>query len=78
MTEALDSPKKRPESEEERLKRERTEAEGRKLMQESIEEVLKGPVSERAGEPTLNVQEGQEPENEPVSQELADLLQGVK
>jgi hypothetical protein len=54
--------------------RKRTEEEGRKLMKESIEKVLKGPASERAGDKTLNVQEGQEPKKERDSQELTDLL----
>jgi hypothetical protein len=84
MTEALDSPDKEPERDEDhletkgelerlrqpnmeaerlqeeteadRLKRKRTEQEGRKLMEESIEKVLKGPASERAGDKTFNVQ----------------------
>jgi hypothetical protein len=66
------------ETEAERSKRERTEQEGRKMVQESGEKVFKGPASERAGDNTLNIQEGQEPEKEPASQELADLLQGVR
>jgi hypothetical protein len=47
------------ESEEDRLKRQRTKPEGRKLMQESIVKVLKGAVPERTDEEMLNVQEGQ-------------------
>jgi hypothetical protein len=66
------------ETEAERLKREKTEQEGRKMVQESVEKVLKTTVSEHAkGEP-LNVQEGQEPEREPASQELTDMLKGVR
>jgi hypothetical protein len=61
-----------------RLTREQTEQEGRKMVQESVEKVLKRPASARAESKTLNVQEGQEPEKEPESQELTDLLKGVR
>jgi hypothetical protein len=66
------------ETEAERLKWERTEQEGRKMVQESVEKVLKGPASARAKSKTLNVQEGQKPEKESESQELTDLLKGVR
>jgi hypothetical protein len=62
----------------ERLKRKQTEQEGKKMVQESVEKVLKKPASARAGSKTLNVQEGQEPKKEPESQELTDLLKGVR
>jgi hypothetical protein len=48
------------------------------MVQESVEKVSKKPASERAESKTLNVQEGQEPEKEPESQELTDLLRGVR
>jgi hypothetical protein len=66
------------ETEAERLKREHTEQERRKMVQESVEKVLKGPASARAESKTLNVQEGQEPEKEPESQELTEQLKGVR
>jgi hypothetical protein len=62
----------------EHLKREQTEHEGKKMVQESVEKVLKRPASARAGSKTLNAQERQEPEKEPESQELTDLLKGVQ
>jgi hypothetical protein len=65
------------ETEAERLKREQTAQEGRKMVRESVERVLKGPALARAESRTLNAQEGQEPEKEPESQELTEQLKGV-
>jgi hypothetical protein len=66
------------ETEAERLKREQTEQEGRKMVQESVQKVLTEPASARAASKTLNVQEGQEPEKEPESQELTEQLKEVR
>jgi hypothetical protein len=66
------------ETEAERLNREQTAQEGRKMVRESVERVLKGPAFARAESRTLNVQEGQEPEKEPESQELTEQLKGVR
>jgi hypothetical protein len=50
------------ETEAERLKREQTDQEGRKMVQESVEKVLKGPASERAGrDNTLNIRRDKSP-----------------
>jgi hypothetical protein len=62
------------ETEIERAKRKRTEQEGRKVVQESVEKVLKGTASARAENETLKVHEGQEPEPEPESQDLTEQL----
>jgi hypothetical protein len=48
------------------------------MVQESVEKVLKRAAPERAVSRTLNEQEGQEQEKEPDSQELTDLLKGVR
>jgi hypothetical protein len=66
------------ETEVQRLKQEQTEQEGRKMVQESVEKVLKRGAPERAESQSLNEQEGEEQEREPESQELTDLLKGVR
>jgi hypothetical protein len=66
------------ETEAERLKREQTEHEGRKMVQGKRPEEITEPASARAASKTLNVQEGQEPEKEPESQELTEQLKEVR
>jgi hypothetical protein len=67
------------ETEAQRFKRDQTEQEGRKMVQESVKKGLKRTALERAKSHTLNEQEGQEQEKEPESQELTDLLKaGVR
>jgi hypothetical protein len=68
----------RKETEAQRLKRERTDQKGKNRVQESVETGLKRMAPERAESHILNKQEGQEQEKEPESQELTDLLKGVR
>jgi hypothetical protein len=48
------------------------------MVQKSVQKVLTEPASARAASKTLNVQEGQEPEKEPDSQELNEQLKEVR
>jgi hypothetical protein len=68
----------RKETEAQRSKREQTDQEGKNRVQESVGTGLKRTAPERAESHILHEQEGQEQEKEPESQELTDLLKGVR
>jgi hypothetical protein len=48
------------------------------MVQKSVQKVLAEPASARAASKTLNVQEGQDSEKEPESQELTEQLKEVR